>query len=346
MRGWQELIERTIATERSLYPQGERRPLRARPVAQTAVHSLGNCHGKPGTARMTEDARSEMITVFHRKSASEHVTAVLREWRSFSITASVVFGAIWGAAEATAYFLDLSFRGWQFFAGAVSVSLLAGIARAAYAYVHSCPPGIEGESRVARRIAQLQGPLWEYRLARQLLSDKLTELDRELDDLLENRVLVPITRHVGLAEFSEWTTLRLSTLMRMADVAQRLLISDFPAAIKSRPERHAEPLRILSVVDQIRALYSETVAFERETRATETEEVLAGAHRLMHGWSSPMRSGIQQMNGFLDRILSLDPKGKHHVEYTITFPELPNQREIDEELERVLGQLRATQQNG
>jgi hypothetical protein len=288
---------------------------------------------------MIDDARSEMLTVFHYRPLRQHAKAVMREWRSLLLTASVVFATLWGLAEATSYFLEVSFRGWVFFATAVAVSLLAGSARAAYAYVHACPKGFEHESREARGIAQLQKPLWEYRLARQLLNDKLTGLDRELDDLLENRVLVPTTRHIGVEEFAAWATLRISTLVRMAEVAQRLLITDFPGAIKALPEHPADAVQILTVVDQIRSLYSETVAYERETRATEPVEVLAGAHRLMLGWSAPIRSGIQQLNGFLEKILALDPHTNHRVEYTIVFPDLPNQKELDAELERVLTRL-------
>lgn len=307
--------------------------------ANRCTFSLGSYRVKWGIARMNEKSRSEMVTVFQRRTAKEHMAGVLREWKSLCITASVVFGVIWGVAEATAYFLDISFRGWRFFGVAVSVSLLAGIARAIYVYVHSCPPGLEHESREARHIAQLQAPLWEFRLARQLLDEKLSVLDGELDDLLQNRVLVPVTRQVGLDEFAQWAQLRIGTLQRMLEVAQQLLIVEFPAALKSRPEQRADPSRIVGVIDKIRALYSDTVTYERETHATETAEVLRGACQLMHGWSSPIRSGIQQMKGFLDKILSLDPRGSHRVEYTIVFPELPNQQELDVELARVLAQL-------
>jgi hypothetical protein len=284
-----------------------------------------------------------MLTVFHRRSAKEHGAAVLREWKSLCFTALAVFGVIWGVTDAMAHPLAISLSDWRFFGVVAFVSLLAGIAKATYAYVHSSPPGLEHESREARRIAQLQAPLWEYRLARQLLDEKLSVLDGELDDLLQNRVLVPITRQVGLEEFAMWAGPRIGTLQRMLEVAQQLLISEFPAAVMSRPEQHADPARILNVIDKIRALYSDTVNYERETHAIETADVLRGACQLMHGWSSPIRSGIHQMKGFLDEILSLDPRGSHRVEYTIVFPELPNQQEFDAELARVLAELGISQ---
>jgi hypothetical protein len=288
---------------------------------------------------MNEDALSKMVTRLSYKTTWEHIGGVLKQWRSLCISTSVVFGALWGAAEASAYFLDVSLRGWQFFVAAIAVSILAGMGRAVYVYSHSCPSGLEKESPAAGRIAQFQRPLWEYRFARRLFQDKLVQLDRELENLLANRTLVPITRRLGVFDYSDWALARIETLRRMVNVAQRLLIKDLPNAFLSRLKQRAEPLEILFVVNQIRDLYSDTVAFERENHATETVDALAATHHLMHGWTAPIRDGIQQMNGFLDQILALDPKGNHHVEYTITFSEPPNVQEFGEELERVAGQL-------
>jgi len=280
------------------------------------------------------------MATFSYKTVWEHVGGVLKQWRGFCISTSVVFGVLWGTAEASAYFLNVSLRGWQFFVAAIVVSVLAGIGRAVYSYSHSCPSGMEDESSTARRIAQSQRPGWECRLAQRLLQDKLARLDRELEDLLANRTLVTMTHQLEVTGFSDWATPRIETLLRMISVAVELLITDFPAAVFSQSKQSADPLDILFVVDRIRDLYSDTVAFERENRATGTVDALGAAHRLMLGWTAPIRDGVQQLNGLLEQILALDPKADHHdVEYVITFSEPPNVQEFGEELDRVVGQL-------
>lgn len=248
---------------------------------------------------MNADSVSQMITQFSYKNTREHIRSCLKYWKSLAVTAVGMFGILWGIAEASAYFLKADLRGWQFFLAAVVVSIAAALGRVVYVYLNACPSGLENESTEARRVAQVQRPLWEFRLARRLLEDKLGELDSELGDLLEGRILVPVTQHLRITDYADWAQSRIATLRRMADVAQRLLITDFPAAVRSQPGQCAKPTAILAVVNQIRDLYAEAVVFERAHRAVEPPEILANAHTLLQGWTEPIRDGIRQVFGFL-----------------------------------------------
>jgi hypothetical protein len=116
---------------------------------------------------------SETHMGFSYKTGWEHVRCVLARWRSLLLTALAVFGGVWTIVEVSAYFLDIDLRGPLLYAVAAVAALASAVGRTIYAYLHGCPDGLEEESAAARRIAQIQRPQWEFRLARQLLQDKL-----------------------------------------------------------------------------------------------------------------------------------------------------------------------------
>lgn len=142
----------------------------------------------------TPPFENEMRTKFSYKNLREHARCILAMWRHLLIWSFAVFGGIWTAAEASSYFLDISISGRYTYTFTISIALVAGVARTIQIYLNGCPFGFENESQAIRRIAQIQRPLWEFRLAQRLLQDKLRRLDSELEDLIERRVMTRMSQ--------------------------------------------------------------------------------------------------------------------------------------------------------
>lgn len=215
----------------------------------------------------------------------------------------------------------------------------AALVHAIHVYLHACPEGLEEESAVARRIAQVQRPHWEFRLGRQLLTEKLHALDAELRDMLEGRMFIGIGKRLSLEEYLSWAQTRPDNLLRMVDVARQLLLVDLPSVLTGQEGRPAEPATILSVVNRIRDLYAVTVTYERDMRAVAPPDELTSLHALQVGWTNPIRDGMQQMFHFLDAVLSLSPRGNHEVDFTIKLDAPPNVDAFCAELDRLTRDL-------
>jgi hypothetical protein len=261
----------------------------------------------------------EVVFRFPYKSALDHACSLLSSWRHLVCVAAVAFGALWAIWAASSYFLGLQLRGWVPYAAMVAASLITGLAWIIYRYVNSVPAGFERESRAAQRIAHLQRPKWEFRLARELLRAKLRELDKELEDLLCGRAYVAVEQAMDAPAHVNWLRLRPVNLLRMVDTTKRLLISELPAALKSTPERVADARGILEVTNNIRRFYGKTVAFERESRKVEPCEHLKRIHELQFGWSDPIRDGIQQVFSILDSILAARAHQDTQLSFEIVF---------------------------
>jgi len=272
---------------------------------------------------------------FHYKSLLDHLQGVAHHYRAFIIAAFSVFGALWTVSGAPMELLVKDFRGWVLYFALITVSLACAAAYVLHKYLTEVPQGFEGESREAQRIAHIQRPLWEFRLAHRLLREKLGKLDRELDDLLQGHVYVPQEKPINLQAYMNWVYARPRNLTRMLNVATQLVIRRLPAAVQSVPERPASPQEILKVVESIRTLYAATVEFERDGHRVWPHEKLTRAHELQFGWAAPIRDGIQQTFTFLEEILQADTEGTSRISFTIVFDAPPTVDEYCEELDRI-----------
>ena len=279
--------------------------------------------------------RSETKGSFSYKSFVDHGKDIFVRWPSLLLTTFVVFGAIWTVVESISYFFNISLDGWPSFVLALILAIVAAISHSIYASLRNYPEGLENESPVARSIAQIQRPKWEYRLARQILADKLFVLDRELTDILNGRSYIAVQTQMSLAAYVEWARLRPTNVLKMLEVAKKLLVFDFPATLLSQQDSTTKPAEIVASVERIRCLYSDTVAFERASHSVAPPEALENVHALQSGWTEPIRSGVQQMINFLDLVIDLNEKSDHTLESTITFDAPPNVEEFCKELTKV-----------
>jgi hypothetical protein len=157
--------------------------------------------------------------------------------------------------------------------------------------------------------------------------------------VLEGRVFIPVTRQLSTEDYFSWARTRPDNLLRTVEVAKQLLLADFPLAIASQEGRSADPAAILSVVNRIRDLYAQTVAYEKDSHAIATPDALVILHALQVGWTDPIRDGMQQMFQFLDTVLSLKTGGDHKVSFTIKIDAPANVEAFCHELDRLAHNL-------
>ena len=287
---------------------------------------------------MGDEYQTSVVAHFTYKGMMDHARALATHWRFFVLTAIGIYGALWTVFEAPAFLAGANLRNRGFYLSTFVVAVVGAFVWTIRNYVRDCPPGFEHESRAAQRIAQVQRPRWEHRLAGQLLTDIMLDLDDELQALSQGRVFVPVERRPDFAEYVEWAALAPDNLLRMVDVAQRLLILDLPTALASDDEA-GKPHAIRTVVYRIRDLYRETVAFERSRRAVAAPEGAERLHELQLGWTDPVRDAVRQMFDFFDRILALEKTDNQTVAFTVVIGEPPNVDAFCKELDRISGSL-------
>jgi|GEM_PF-1590733 len=261
---------------------------------------------------------------FSYKSKQDHLRCLSRLWRTWLLSNLAAFGAFWTVAEATTAFLDIQLKGWSYYATLIVLSIVISTAWTLYQYISSVPDGFESESQEARRIATIQRPKWEFQLALTLLQEKTSRIDQELEEIASGHAHVRRKPIDDINQYITWLKVRPGNLVSMVQVANRLLIEDLPAALRSSKDKPASPKAILLAVERIRRHYLETLEFEKESRATVPPEQLERVHDTQFGWSEPIRDGIRQMFAFLEQVCELDDSKDQSIQFEITFKEPPN----------------------
>lgn len=270
-------------------------------------------------------------------SLVEHVgRAFQHHWKPFALAAVYVFGVVWSAVGASALFLEVEFSGWQPYLGVIGLSLLGGLSVLGLRYLGVVPEDFQQESREAQRLAHLQPERWRFKLARRLLHDRLTVIDRQLSDVVDGLQFVPIRERPDVERYVDWLRLRPTNLVGMVGVAKQLVVFDLPAALLSNESGRPSPQEILRRVERIETLYRQIYEFQIEGHSIEPPDGFNKVHEIQQRWALVISDGIQQMFDFFDEIVAVDLKGKDaKVEFTVEFREPGGIEEFNAELERL-----------
>ena len=166
----------------------------------------------------------------------EHVTGVVcGHWKTLFIYLSVTLGSVWTAIELTDFFCP----NWMTNKRPILIAMLiicASVAlfRCIHAYCLAVPVGLENESALAQKIARWKRPFWESALAHELMKCRIREPDQELDDIMNNRIHVPITRSMDVADYSQWLETRPANLLRILETEKQLLVVELASALTSK----------------------------------------------------------------------------------------------------------------
>ncbi len=258
-----------------------------------------------------------------------------REWKSLVTKCFAALVGLWTIIEAISYLLAADLRGMRVLLVALFLSAILALTHTIYRLWHAVPIAFENESREAQRLAHLQPPLWQYRLAYSLLKVKLATIDPYLADLLDGRAFVELTSMPRFSEYIRWLRLRPDNLIRMMAVAKQLILVDLPRAIVPSDGRAPSPETILRAADRIERLYSDTYQFELGAHRIMPPTKLASIHQIQHTWVRSIRDGVQQVMGFLEQCTDLDPKKSHRIEYEIVFKDPGGIEEFNGEIARL-----------
>jgi hypothetical protein len=282
---------------------------------------------------------------FSYKTALQHAREFLSTPLPIVGAAIAIFGGFWTFGEASIQFLQANPRGWTSYCILIAASIIGSFTWNAYLYYQKVPQGLESVSKYAQRIAHWQRPLWEFRLAKALLAERIGPFNQELRDLNAGRVFVIAEKPESLQAYIRWAQSRFDNLFNMRTVAERLLLNDFPAALQSTADHPADPAKILMAVDTLARFYGDTVTFERSSRSVIPIEELSSLHKHQLGWSEPIRDAVHQMFRFLQQMCECDPNTDNRIKFAIVFDEPPGVTQYREELSRLESRLTELESN-
>lgn len=220
----------------------------------------------------------------------------------------------------------------------VMCSGLFAILRCAFLYLKTVPKGLENESVTIQRIARSKKHFWEYVFVHERLEFNLKTIERQLEDILNNRVHINIVKELSADEYIKWVQIRPQNILRIVHVAKQLLIVELVNGLSSSDDNEADYQRFIRLTDLIAALYKELYQYEVDARQISMPDEFRAIHDMQSDWVVSIRDGFQQMMSVLKAISVRERGDLSPVKGTIVFEEPPRLAEFSTELQKLVEQ--------
>jgi hypothetical protein len=185
-------------------------------------------------------------------------------------------------------------------------ALAVAIFRAFNAYAGYVPDVLASESKAANDVYRRGKSGWQFALAREMLLQRLSELDRTQSRVESGSQFIRPVQMSG-AGYLEWLQGRPELLIRLVRAIAVQCTAELPRVIgATQSEEDLPPLK--SAIQQLAVLYEETVKFELEVRGVVPPDDLRRIHQMTFGWSSPARKGMLKFLEVLEAISKLNVK--------------------------------------
>lgn len=261
---------------------------------------------------------------------------ILSQWRTVLIYWVGLFGAFWGLIEASSFFYPkLNLSNINILSIGLGVGFLGALFRCMHIYQNTVPAGLEHESTKIHRIAFSKKYYWEYALAFELVKSRIEKIDRNLEDVICNRIHIKITKTMNVEQYVFWLQTRPNNLLQIVAVAKQLLIFDLIEAIHADETNEVDYPNLIRIVNLVRDLYQSTFDFEVEGREIKIPEGFEVVHEIQAGWASVIRDGFHQMLDILDSVATREKGDFSPLDKTIVFEEPPRIDEFGDELDRI-----------
>ena len=107
---------------------------------------------------------------FSYKTIWNHFAGILSRPLPLITLASACFGGLWTIFEASVNPLNVQPHRPIAYLSILGLALVFSCVMRIWAYINTCPEGLESVSPAARRIAHLQRTKWEFRFAKSVLA--------------------------------------------------------------------------------------------------------------------------------------------------------------------------------
>jgi hypothetical protein len=261
----------------------------------------------------------------------DHVRTILIEYyKTFFLYLIATFSVLWGLVEAANFFLkQLDFSNHLVLFVCIFISIVVGLTRIVHDYLVAVPDGLDKESAEIKNIARKQTVFWEYKLAYALLKSRIERLDQRMDDVLHNRIYVPLTRSMNDREYSKWLQTRPENTIRMVKTVNQLFIFDLVASLNRDKSEKIDLKEVVRIVGLMADVYKEALDFQTASKEINVPEKFSRIHEIQSQWGSEIQKTFRQILGFLDSVADLKKSNdKSSLNISIVYEAPPNIEEF------------------
>ena len=181
------------------------------------------------------------------------------------------------------------------------------------------PMEFSAESPAITRIALDKDPSWEYRLASELLRDRMSRLDSKFSDMNAG-VVVRRTKFLAARDTVNYIQDLLSDLKNIIAAAGQIITKQLAPAFGPQG-LPGDALEIKRACDNLYELFLSLYEWELDVRFVRPHDAFANLFPKMQGWTNELLDEFRRIPNEFDRILSTpDLTGTHRIQLVINAP--------------------------
>lgn len=181
------------------------------------------------------------------------------------------------------------------------------------------PPEFVGESEVIARIALDKDRLWEYRLACELLKDRMRRLDDKFSEV-RSGFAVRRTKFLAGRDTINFIQDLLKDLTTIIEASVKILHEQLVPAF-GPPGTPGNAVQIKRACDNLYSIFLSLYEWEMDVRFVRPHEVFERIFSQMHGWSEQLLTEFHRLPRELDDLLSKpDLTGQYSIDLVIVAP--------------------------
>lgn len=182
------------------------------------------------------------------------------------------------------------------------------------------PPEFVGESEVIARIALDKDGLWEYRLACELLKDRMRRLDDKFSDV-RSGFTVRRTKFLAGRDTINFIQDLLKDLVNIVNASVKILHEQLNPAFGPRGVP-GDAIQIKRACDNLYSIFLSLYEWEMDVRFVRPHEIFKEVFSQMQGWSDDLLSEFHRLPREIDNLLSKsDLRGEYSIDLEIKMPD-------------------------
>ncbi len=194
------------------------------------------------------------------------------------------------------------------------------------------PPGFANETENIARIVTDRVDYWEFRLASELLRDRIERLTTRFADL-ENGFAVRRAKFIRPKDTLQFVQDLLNDFSLLIQAAGKVLSDQLTPAF-GLPGVPGDAIKIRAACDNLYSLFLSLYEWQLDVRFARVHEVFLELFPLMNGWSTELLCEFKRIPQELDQLLAnSDLKGEHEISLKINTP--ATLRELSQRIQRM-----------
>lgn len=203
-------------------------------------------------------------------------------------------------------------------------------------YSQRIPFPLRNEENKIISIVIRKDRLWQFKLAHALMLNRITSVEKRIDDLQSRRQPVVVKKYLKVREYLDWLRARPSCVMSMTESAKKIIIDDFIDAVESLKTDEIKLDELVHAANLVSYLYEKIYEYQVMSHEIEIDDECKLIHDIQNKFTDPIRNGVMEFIDKLSWQINTMNRDDNFISIEFAFNAIERMDEFNEEYKRLI----------